>query len=144
MRHRRRFVAVALACAPLAACYQQPYYAEPPPPRSLTITAQHRQSQAQQDRYGYLSLLRGYVDGTPAALKCDRCQVLPKGPEVATIVPVAPVVSIAVAASAPAVVPAPALAATVALLQPPAAAAAATDSCPPARRALGLCELPTP
>jgi len=50
MRHRRRFVAVALACAPLAACYQQPYYAEPPPPRSLTITAQHRQSQAQQDR----------------------------------------------------------------------------------------------
>ena len=72
--------------------------------------------------------------------------VLPKGPEVATIVPVAPVVSIAVAASAPAVVPAPAPApaATVALLQPPAAAAAATDSCPPARRALGLCELPTP
>lgn len=66
--------------------------------------------------------------------------VLPKGPEVATIVPVAPVVSIAVAASAPA----PAPAATVALLQPPAAAAAATDSCPPARRALGLCELPTP
>ena len=50
MRHRRRFVAVALACAPLAACYQQPYYAEPPPPRSLMITAQHRQSQAQQDR----------------------------------------------------------------------------------------------
>ena len=30
MRHRRRIVAVALACAPLAACYQQPYYAEPP------------------------------------------------------------------------------------------------------------------
>jgi angiomotin len=83
--------------------------------------------------------------------------VLPKGPEVATIVPVAPVVSAAVAASAPvavaavvaaapapapAVVPAPA--ATVALLQPPAATVAATDSCPPARRALGLCELPTP
>jgi len=72
--------------------------------------------------------------------------VLPKGPEVATIVPVAPVVSAAVAASAPvavaAVVAAPA--ATVALLQPPAVAAAATDSCPPARRALGLCELPTP
>jgi angiomotin len=40
------------------------------------------------------------------------------------------------------VVPAPA--ATVALLQPPAATVAATDSCPPARRALGLCELPTP
>ena len=50
MRLRRRFVAVALACAPLAACYQQPHYVEPPPPRSLTITAQHRQSQAQQDR----------------------------------------------------------------------------------------------
>ena len=52
MRHRR-FVgplAVALACAPLAACYQQPKYIEPPPPRALTITAQHRQSQAQQDR----------------------------------------------------------------------------------------------
>jgi angiomotin len=45
------------------------------------------------------------------------------------------------AASAPAVVPAPAE--TVALLQPPTAAVA-TDSCPPARRALGLCELPTP
>jgi len=54
MRHRRRSVsllAITLACVPLAACYQpQPYYAEPPPPRSLTITAQHRQSQAQQDR----------------------------------------------------------------------------------------------
>lgn len=85
--------------------------------------------------------------------------VLPKGPEVATIVPVAPVVSIAVAASAPvavvsaavsvaasapAVVTPAAPAATVALLQPPAAAAVANDSCPPARRALGLCELPTP
>lgn len=85
--------------------------------------------------------------------------VLPKGPEVATIVPVAPVVSPAAAASAPVAVvsasapapaaaqvatPAPAPAATVALLQPPAAAVAASDSCPPARRALGLCELPTP
>lgn len=85
--------------------------------------------------------------------------VIPKVPEVATIVPVAPVVSTAApasaavvapaasavavvaAASAPTVVPAPA--ATVALLQPPTAAVA-TDSCLPARRALGLCELPTP
>ena len=52
MRHRR-FVgplAIALACAPLAACYQQPQYVEPPAPRALTITAQHRQSQRQQDR----------------------------------------------------------------------------------------------
>lgn len=74
--------------------------------------------------------------------------VIPKVPEVATIVPVAPVVSTAAPASAAAVVPAapavvPAPAATVALLQPPTAAVA-TDSCPPARRALGLCELPTP
>ena len=52
MGHRRRLFAVLLACAPLAACYQQPqpYYAEPPPPRALTITAQHKQSQRQQDR----------------------------------------------------------------------------------------------
>ena len=69
--------------------------------------------------------------------------VIPKVPEVATIVPVAPVVSIAAPASAVAVIPAPAPAATVALLQPPTAAVA-TDSCLPARRALGLCELPTP
>jgi len=53
MRHRRRSVtplAIALACTALAACYQEPRYVEQPPPRSLTITAQHRQSQAQQDR----------------------------------------------------------------------------------------------
>jgi hypothetical protein len=53
MRHRR-FVgplAIALACVPLAACYYpQPQYVEPPAPRALTITAQHRQSQRQQDR----------------------------------------------------------------------------------------------
>jgi angiomotin len=88
--------------------------------------------------------------------------VAPRLSEVATIVPVAPVVSAAPAASAvvvaaaaptpepaPAVTPAPAAIpagtppATVALLQPPPAAAS-TDSCPPARRALGLCELPAP
>jgi hypothetical protein len=73
----------------------------------------------------------------------------PRLAEVATIVPVAPVVS---AAPAPATMPTPAAtpsvmppvtsSATVALLQPPPAAA--TDSCPPARRALGLCELPAP
>jgi hypothetical protein len=53
MRHRRRFaapLAVALACALLAACYTQPQYVEPPSPRALTITAQHKQSQRQQDR----------------------------------------------------------------------------------------------
>ena len=53
MRHRRLVgpLAVALACAPLAACYYpQPQYVEPPAPRALTITAQHRQSQRQQDR----------------------------------------------------------------------------------------------
>jgi hypothetical protein len=93
----------------------------------------------------------------------------PRLAEVATIVPVAPVVSAAPVASAvvvaaaeptpaptpapaPATVPTPAAtpsvmppvtsSATVALLQPPPAAA--TDSCPPARRALGLCELPAP
>ena len=75
--------------------------------------------------------------------------VLPKGPEVATIVPVAPVVSAAPAsatmptpAATPSVVPSVTSSATVALLQPQPAAA--TDSCPPARRALGLCELPAP
>lgn len=88
--------------------------------------------------------------------------VAPRMPEVATLVPVAPVVSAAaVAPPAPAVqvsaaepvpvsaavsvstpVPTPAAipTATVALLQP----APSTDSCPPARRALGLCELPAP
>jgi len=84
--------------------------------------------------------------------------VAPRMPEVATLVPVAPVVSVAavaptasavqvataepvpaaVSVATPAVVPA----ATVALLQP--APAPSTDSCPPARRALGLCELPAP
>jgi angiomotin len=78
--------------------------------------------------------------------------VTPKLPEVATIVPVAPVVSAMAAASAPVAVtavastPTPAVvtaaAPTVALLQLPAAVP--NDSCPPARRALGLCELPTP
>jgi hypothetical protein len=72
--------------------------------------------------------------------------VAPRVPEVATIVPVAPVMSTTpvAAASAPVVIP-PVIAppsATVALLQPPPVAS--TDSCPPARRALGLCELPAP
>jgi hypothetical protein len=54
MPHRRRRsiapLVVAVACTALAACYQQPQYVEPPAPRALTITAQHKQSQRQQDR----------------------------------------------------------------------------------------------
>ncbi|NKI93351.1 hypothetical protein [Rhizobacter sp. SG703] len=92
--------------------------------------------------------------------------VAPRMPEVATLVPVAPVVSaaaVAPAASAvqvaatgpvpapesaavsvatPAVTPPVTPTATVALLQP--MPAPSIDSCPPARRALGLCELPAP
>jgi hypothetical protein len=94
---------------------------------------------------GAASFAMSFSGSRPVALRM---------PEVATIVPVAPVVSAAPVASAPAVVlavvPAAAPAAvppitpsaTVALLQP--APASPTDSCPPARRALGLCELPAP
>ncbi len=49
-----RVLAAAIACSSIVACYPpppEPMYAAPPPaPRALTITAQRRQSQRQQDR----------------------------------------------------------------------------------------------
>ena len=41
----------------------------------VTITA----SQVSRDRLGYVAFLQGYVDGTPAAFKCELCPGLPAG-----------------------------------------------------------------
>ena len=49
----RRLVPLWFACGALVACAErapEPVYVAPPAPRALTITAQRRQSQKQQDR----------------------------------------------------------------------------------------------
>jgi len=74
MRHTTATATFLLAIALASAAAAQNSADE-----NFTVRVTIVSSQAQQDRYGYLSLLRGYVDGTPAALRCERCQVLPKG-----------------------------------------------------------------
>ena len=72
---------IAVACAGLLLAVVAPRSAlaqdSSDPQYSVRVTI--LSSQSARTTLGYVSVLRGYVDGTPAAFKCNECPALPKG-----------------------------------------------------------------
>jgi hypothetical protein len=56
-----------------------PAVAQQPTNQDFDVRVTIISRQVSPDRYGYVTVLRGYVDGTPAALKCDLCPGVPPG-----------------------------------------------------------------
>ena len=56
-----------------------PAVAQHPADQDFNVRVTITSSQATRDGFGYIAVLRGYVDGTPAALKCELCPALPAG-----------------------------------------------------------------
>jgi hypothetical protein len=63
----------------LALATALPAVAQQPADQDFNVRVTITSSQASRDGFGYIAVLRGYVDGTPAALKCELCPALPAG-----------------------------------------------------------------